>query len=493
MKITSVENVFKNEIFRQAIELLEISVCITDKSGNILYVNPYFEKQTGYTSEEVLKKNPGMLHSVDIRQSLGELQANNVEESTVWSGEVRIRRKDGSTLWVNTNISPVRDEKGEIAHFVMIENDITEQKKLLNNARQRENLLNDIALLSKTGGFQYDIDTGTFYWTKELFALHGANPGHETDHLNLMLSCTHPDHRRQLEKAFGDLFKNGSPFDIKVRFRDLHGVLKWVRIYARAIEDDSSTVNRVLGVMMDITSEINTKESLKRAYQERGLLMSEIHHRVKNNLGLISGLLQLQKMSSSYDDISDLDKSIQRVNSVALLYEQLYHSENFNDISINENISKQLKIVSQAFDPGGLIRIEHHLENVKLNINQAQPLGLLLNEILTNSFRHAFTEQRTGILTVRLHQKNDRIILYLADNGKGMDTRLIEDEPATLGLQLIRNLMIQLEAGYTVNGHDGLAYHIEFKTDQKKGAAVYTSDFDFQVNDSDFEYDIDPD
>lgn len=468
---------FDLDVYKLTIEQLETSVFITNRQGGIIYVNPYFERNTGYNSDEILGQNPRILqsgeHSVEYYQDLW----GKITNGETWRGELRNRRKDGTTFWSKVSISPIKDSDGVIQFYVAIEQDITHEKVQLEKAVRRESLLNDIQHLSKTGGWVYNVNSAKMFWTDQMYKLHGFKDKKKVDKIPDSLACYHHEDRKKVIRAFRELLTEGISYDLTIRCTDKLGNKKWLRTRSRGIKDHTGKVVKVIGSIMDVTDELTIKESLLSAYKERGLLLAEVHHRVKNNLALISGLLQLQAMTEIGSESERiLDKSINRVNSIAFIYEQLYQAENFAEISLTRNIKRHIDVLSRTYDAGSRINIDLKLQEVKLNINQGLPLGLLINEILSNSFKYAFPGDETGTITVELNSEGNKVNLFIADNGIGMTKEQYEDENS-VGHSIIQTLFLQIDAKASIQIYNGVSYDIIFEKNSKSGPAAKKQDF----------------
>ena len=467
---------FDLDIYKLTIEQLETSVFITNKYGEIVYVNPYFEKNTGYSKTEIIGENPRILQSGFHSQAKYAELWSTISGGHTWRGELKNKRKNGSTFWSKVSISPLKDADDKIQFFVAVEQDITKEKLELDKTMRRESILNDIQQLSRTGGWVYNVEIETMYWTDGLYKLYGFKNKELVDKISDSLACYHPEDRIAVSKAFRELIAHGTPYDLKVRCTDKLGNKKWLRTLGRVIKRVDGRVEKVIGSVMDITEEVTTKESLVGAYKERGFLLAEVHHRVKNNLALISGLLQLQAMGEEGSEREKvLDKSINRVNSIAFIYEQLYQAENFTEISLTRNVKRHVDVLRRTYDPDSKIMIDLNLQKVSVNINQGLPVGLLINEILTNSFKYAFSESDSGTITIELTAEGDKVNLFIADDGKGMTKEEFEDE-SSVGHSIIQTLLQQIEAKVSVKIYDGVCYDIMFMKSSNGGPAAKQQD-----------------
>ncbi len=206
-----------------------------------------------------------------------------------------------------------------------------------------------------------------------------------------------------------------------------------------------------VNVASDI-SELKAAElELKVALQEKGLMLAEIHHRVKNNLAVISGLLQLQSFQSENEEVSKaLTDSQYRVQSIALVHEMLYQSESLAYINYDQYVKDLMQnIKAMHLSSHKDINLIAEIEPFSLNINQAISCSLLINEVLVNSFKHAFTDQDSGFIKVQAEEVEGDVIINISDDGKGVNH---DDfyKSSSLGATLIKTLSSQLYGSFEV-------------------------------------------
>jgi len=221
----------------------------------------------------------------------------------------------------------------------------------------------------------------------------------------------------------------------------------------------------VFGVGNDITERKRAEDEILRSLEEKELLLREIHHRVKNNLQIISTLLTLQSSQSNKINVNDLYKESQnRIQSIALIHENLYHSEDLAHINFKAYVKG---LVSDLFDSYGVdsskIKLNLNIENVTLGIETAIPCGLIINELVSNSLKHGFKGVKTGQVNVELQKlKDGKYTLLVSDTGTPFSKDLNLSSSDTLGLELIKNLVKQLDANLTFN-KDNKEFKIIFK------------------------------
>jgi PAS domain S-box-containing protein len=220
----------------------------------------------------------------------------------------------------------------------------------------------------------------------------------------------------------------------------------------------------IIGVSKDITQRKRAELKIKESLEEKEVLLQEIHHRVKNNLQIISSLLNLQTYYvEGEESINVLKDSQNRVKTMAIVHEKLYQSPNLKDINFKEYIED---LISGLFYSYGIesknIKTEINLEDLKIDIDTAIPCGLIINELVTNCLKYAFPDKK-GILKVELTPKSDYINLIVADNGVGLPPHINIENTNTLGLKMVNSLVHQLEGTLKLNRTSGTEFIIKFK------------------------------
>lgn len=253
----------------------------------------------------------------------------------------------------------------------------------------------------------------------------------------------------------------GTPTQYEFHFIDGQGVVKDIFLTVDMIPGTKKSIASLL----DITEFKKADESLKRSLKEKEVLLQEIHHRVKNNMQIISSLLNLQ--AGYVQDEKDLEvfkESQNRVKSMAMIHEKLYQSEELSEIDVGDYIKTLVSDLSHSYnaDPRK-INTEFHIEKIKLNIETTIPLGLIINELITNSLKHAFPEDRKGTISITLCSVNNQLSLTVADDGVGLPEDIDFQDTQTLGLQLVNNLVGQLNGIIELDRSKGTEFRIIFE------------------------------
>jgi PAS domain S-box-containing protein len=235
------------------------------------------------------------------------------------------------------------------------------------------------------------------------------------------------------------------------------------------LSDEVSDDVRLVFVASDISVQKESEQKISESLHEKNILLAEIHHRVKNNLAVISGLLQMQMWNVEDESAKiALQHSQLRIQSIALVHEKLYQNETFADINISDFAKELVDAVSDSFkQPEQDVTLGYRMDDIKMNINQAVPLSLLLNECIVNCYKHAFDGRKEGEINITLDLNHDKVEMQVADNGHGLPNKFDFEKEQSLGVTLIRTLVSQLRgsAMYESKG-EGTRFILEFTLEE---------------------------
>jgi PAS domain S-box-containing protein len=244
-----------------------------------------------------------------------------------------------------------------------------------------------------------------------------------------------------------------------------NGETVWIETFLNPIKRGKEIVE-ISCISTDITDKKEKNEELKASLKEKDVLLKEVHHRVKNNLQIISSILNLQTSFSNDEKVNEILKESQnRVKSMAYLHESLYQNKNFTFINFSDyliNLSRNL--VHSYYFSGSSVDLDMNVEKVDLNIDQAIPCGLIVNELLTNAVKYAFPqESKSNKISIKVTEEKGRVEIEVADNGIGLAKHFDVNKTNTLGLQLVSTLTEQLDGKLSVLSDKGAKFIINFK------------------------------
>lgn len=226
-------------------------------------------------------------------------------------------------------------------------------------------------------------------------------------------------------------------------------------------------IEGVFGIIHDITERKRAEYKIQEQLEEKTHLLAEVHDRVKNNLALMSGLIELEREFNDIKNPKYLENTISRIQSMAMVHERLYHTETFSSIQMDkyvEELSKSIKNKSHFKTDNYKLHLQTN--PVALSIKQAIPAGLILNELLMNAFNYAFGDREEGNVYVELTQYGKNVILSVADDGTGLPDKIDLENPTTMGLKLVVLLSKQLDASLELENKKGTRFSIQFASKQ---------------------------
>ncbi len=202
--------------------------------------------------------------------------------------------------------------------------------------------------------------------------------------------------------------------------------------------------------------------------EEKNVMLQEIHHRVKNNLAVVSGLLELQMMNiENPDQKKMMQKSVNRILSIGKVHEMLYQSESYNRIPFKNYVDELAYMILKSMNSERLdINFESHIEPEFLSISKGIPLGIIFNELITNSIKYGFKPERSNLIKIHIHIKEGFIHTTYEDNGVGIDN-FEEAYTKSLGFSLIESLLSQIHADYSYRTDDGFKLTFSFLPESK--------------------------
>jgi PAS domain S-box-containing protein len=239
----------------------------------------------------------------------------------------------------------------------------------------------------------------------------------------------------------------------------------WNEVSISPIFDDRGTLTHFVGIQTDISDRIQVEQNLQASLEEKELLLREVHHRVKNNLQVISSIFSLQSQYVDHPDIlSLLTESQDRIRSMALIHENLYQSDSLARIDFADYIRNLVRNLFISYNIyADQLDLQIQVEAIPLNIDSAIPCGLLLNELVSNALKHGFPNGAKGTLQIQFEQQeNQQFRLLVRDSGKGLSNDFDFNQVNSLGLRLVRALTRQLNGQLTSRNENGAVFEVLF-------------------------------
>ncbi|MCK9150958.1 histidine kinase dimerization/phosphoacceptor domain -containing protein [Methanobacterium alcaliphilum] len=358
--------------------------------------------------------------------------------------------------------------------------EVKEQKKLKKaeeDLHKKNMQLSEAQKIGHIGSWEWNFSEGIMDCSDEFYRILGVeNSGKEFTHSSF-LKFIDPKDQQIVLKNIKTAVENREPFYDEYKIIRPDGDIRIVAFQGKIFNKDSNDSVRIIGTIQDITQRKIAEDKLKESLEEKELLLHEIHHRVKNNLQVISSLLRLQSRHIKDPNALQIFKESQnRVSSIALVHEKLYNSKDMACVNFAEYIRDLTGDIIHFFRTDTQrIKLDLDLEDVKLNIETAIPCGLIINELITNSLKHAFNLEEEGEIYIGIHrtgENKDKIRLTVADNGRGIPPQLDINKVDSFGLQLVTNLAKRIAGEINIARNNGTRFEIIFQELNYKGRTL---------------------
>lgn len=358
----------------------------------------------------------------------------------------------------------IRDHKDHYFGRLFICEDITERKRIENTVKDREehlslitdNMLDLIYQANSKGIFEYVSPS-----IKDLLGYEAKDIIGKRDYE--FIGMVHPDDFEVVIDTLQKVIKTLKPDRVQHRFKHADGHYIWVETIGNPLSNDKGEFSGAVYITRDITELKNVENQLKSSLEEKEVLLREIHHRVKNNMQIISSLLNLQSRYLNDEKTAYvLKESRNRVRSMAMVHEELYRSHDLSKIDFTDYIQRLISGLFSSYGVDHLIKPEINVENVFLDIDIAVPCGLIINELVSNSLKHAFMQGQKGKISIKFHPDGEKYMLIVADDGIGFPEDIDFKNTKTLGLQLVNTLVNQLSGSINIDRDKGTSFKIVF-------------------------------
>jgi len=376
--------------FQSLVETSSDWVWESDADHRFTYSSPQVEAILGYRPEEMIGKTPFDFMSADEVNKLTRHFAQMEKTASIERMLNLKLHKDGHRVAIETSGVPFFSDKGELLGFRGITRDITVRQNTLQALQKSEERLRLSQQFANVGNWEWDIVTGNLYWSDQMwtlfgFSVHPFEPSYER-----CLERVHPDDQEMLVRAIEDSLHNGSTYDVEHRTIWPDGSIHWLRETGNVDRDPHGKPVRMLGLTSNIDQrKYLEQEQVRQAEQQRNVLIREVHHRIKNNLQGIIGLLRNNLRSATSDPETAVKKAITQIKSIALIH-GIQGQRDGNELLLCEMIPA---IVEGHTIPGqDISEIDLSMEidtPLQLLEKEAVPVALILNELITNALKHA--------------------------------------------------------------------------------------------------------
>ncbi len=380
----------------------------------------------------------------DSLQTYFEHRQFTLESRSAQTCQLTIRRRDGTKAVVQARTVALNPSADTRQLWRTVLTDITALKEaeeaLRLKDRAMETSINALAISNLDGKITYVNPAFLTLW------------GHE----NIQTVIGQPvsafwEFEEDAEEIVQALMRDGGWMGERNALRK-NGSIFIAQISASLVTNEAHKPTCMMASFIDITERKYAEQALKRSLEEKEVLMKELQHRTKNSLNVVASLLSMEKNGLKDKHSQEIfDSTERRIHSIAAVYDQLYRSGSLDKINLHTYIQQLTDDLHDSYFPiSGLVSIETQLEPIQLDLKRALPLGLILNELITNALKYAFPNGRTGKIHMELTQVNESISLCITDNGVGMDCTAKLESGSGMGLRLVKMLSAQLNGSFSL-------------------------------------------
>ncbi len=452
------------ERFRAIFNQAAVGIAQVARDGWWLLVNQRLCDIVGYTQEEMRSLCfQNLTHPNDLDTYLEYANQILAGEIQTYSVEQRYFRKDGVIIWIHLTMSLVSESSQEPKYFIGVIRDISDRKRMeeaLGESEQRFRLMADTVpvMIWESG-----TDKLCNYFNKVWLEFTGRTITQAMG--NEQFLCVHPEDREFCLQTYINAFDTQQEFTIEYRLLRFDGEYRWILDTGIPRFTLDGRFVGYIGSGVDISDRKQAEEQIQASLVEKEVLLKEIYHRVKNNLQVISSLLNLQ--SEYIEDDRDLEifrQSQMRIESMALVHEKLYQAKDLSMINFGDYIRDLVASLFSSYEVNtDAITLTININDIFLGLDVAIPCGLIVNELVSNSLKYAFPTKQYGKIHIFMLSNNDnQFTLSVSDNGISLPLDFDIKNITTLGLQLVDALTHQLSGNLDLNRNSGLEVKIIF-------------------------------
>jgi PAS domain S-box-containing protein len=444
------------------------------KSQEFEFFNAEFTKQSGYTLEEFnsfpkdVKYN--IIHPDDrerIMDSIDEWSNNGF--NGVLHNQYRAYNKSREILWLDAFFYSEFLADGSVESINQVYLDITETKQNEELLRLNEKMYRDLSQYAPLGIAHTDVSTGRYSFVNDEFT---RQCGYTLDEFNVLSDkqideMVYSEDREKHNKAISEWVLNGHQGVLHSEYRayNRYNKLVWLDAYFYAEFDKEKKLKSINQIYIDVTERKKAEEELKRSLLEKEILLKEVYHRVKNNLQVINSLLQIQSLALNDPVAIEMFKETQRrIRIMSMIHEKLYKSKDLTNIDFSSYIFNLVDYIKQSYSfITENIETEIKTMEVDLGLNKAIPCGLIINELVSNSYKYAFEPKQKGKISVELNSdKGEYFTLIVKDNGKGFPKNIDFMNTESLGMVIVNSFVDQLNGIIELDRSEGTKFTIKF-------------------------------
>lgn len=433
-------------------------------NGIIQSWNTGAERVYGYAADEVIGRSISLLCPANRLDEVPAMLDRIARGEHVRNVETVQQRRRGERIDVSLTMSPVKDADGSVMGASAITRDVTERKRIEAALRESEARFRMMADTAPVMVWMAGPDTHITFVNKRWLEFTGRTQQEEIG--DNWFTGIHPHDLERCRDSYLAAYKSERPFIMEYRLRRHDGEYRWVVDTGVPLFESSGGFGGYIGTCMDLTERKDMEDQLRRTLKEKESLLREVHHRVKNNLQVISSLLNLQSASIKDPVVNQLFRECQvRITSIALLHETLHRSNDLSRIKMGDYIRTLTGHLFRSYGVNpNVIVLELDIEDVEFDIDTGLTCGLIIDELVSNCLKHAFIDDNGGHVYIDLQDHLDgTYTLRVSDDGVGLPKDGVLNNPDSLGLELVSLLAEKLDGKAEMFSGHGTEWRIRFQ------------------------------
>lgn len=454
-------------IFQSSLDM----IFTLDVEGNINNFNLAAQKAFGYTNNEIKGKDLKWLF--DKEEKSNEIN-NALENEGKYTGEIYCKRKSGQLFIAYFSVSYLKTVDGIIRGIMGISRDITELKKnekelKLNESKNRRQAAKLNSIMESSSHYFFTLDKN---YNIQSFNKKFQNDVNLVNNINVQkrmnffeVAFKEEDIKpKERWKKFIDRTFNGERSQFEIKRITGENEVVYREVFLDPIKREDGIIEEISGIGHDTTDKKLNQRKVQKSLEEKEVLLKEVHHRVKNNMQVISSILSLQGSYVSDPQILNvLNESQNRIKAMAYIHESLYRTTDFSHIDFSKYVKNLTINLIETYElRSNEVHADFDLEDIFLNLDSAIPCGLIINELISNALKYAFVGKNNGLIYISLKDKK-KIELIVSDDGIGFPQDIDYTNTDSLGLQLVTTLVEQLNGELNMKSStDGTSFIINF-------------------------------
>ena len=440
-----------------------------DACGNITLLNDSGHRLLGYEPGVLIGKNwfdtciPENTREEEMAEYFATLMRGKDDLS---SYENPVLVNGGAVRMISWRNALLRGDAGECTGLLSSGIDITERARAEVALLDSEERYAMILAAVNDGFWDWDVPSGMAFFSPLYYSLLGYdNEEFPATYASWRL-LVHPDDIDRVERDLSQSIETGKGFSIDLRMRMKSGEWRWVCTRGKTVAwDQRNKVRRMVGTLTDITERKQAEEYLGALSCERELLLREVHHRIKNNMSMIASLLSLQ--ASRVSDPSSafaLNDSRGRVISMAVIYDLLYKTSDFRYVPVREYLGRIVDGITASLPSIPGVAVEKRIDDFVMDSKILFPIGIIINELVTNAFKYAFPDDRSGMIAIAVARlPENRVEITVRDDGVGIPDSVMSNGHTGFGMELVALLVKQIRGSFECVREGGTVFRIGFQ------------------------------